>query len=435
MKTKLCIILLLLFLPACSKSVPDLVVRTEQAPTTVAVSIYDDGGFQEGLKAQIVAKVRQDLLYTKVGIPVVDNKPAQLLLTIKIIDWPYGLPKVFSWKLVDHTGSILTSGIERDNKAGNGFSVRKVSAAVLNSISNVDTNSFASNPSVLFPETIIVDVESTEVTKTKTSHVYPNSKTAGENSFAIIVGVENYRDEIQPALYSTNDAMNIESLFSKTLNIPQKNIKLLLNNRASKTDILIALSDWLAKKETKGGNVFFYFSGHGSPKVDSGDAYILPYDANPTYLKSAGISVEEIQSLLKRTYSKNTYIILDSCFSGNGGRSILAKGTRPLVPVKALEANDAILFSASDTNQTTGIHGEQENGLFTYYFIRGLSGEADENKDASVSIPELKTFVYENVSKAAKQQNREQHPLLLAPTETKLTSHYWVKELGGKKTR
>ena len=51
---------------------------------------------------------------------------------------------------------------------------------------------------------------------------------------------------------------------------------------------------------------------------------------------------------------------------------------------------------ASNINQLSYTHPDANNGMFTYYLLRGLRGEAD-NGDKSVTVAELHEFISKNV--------------------------------------
>ncbi|MGH7166943.1 MAG: hypothetical protein ACREII_00275, partial [Nitrospiraceae bacterium] len=51
------------------------------------------------------------------------------------------------------------------------------------------------------------------------------------------------------------------------------------------------------------------------------------------------------------------------------------------------------------------------HGLFTYYLLRGLRGEADANLDGEVTLGELAAFLRESVPAAARSDfKQDQHP-------------------------
>jgi uncharacterized caspase-like protein len=76
-------------------------------------------------------------------------------------------------------------------------------------------------------------------------------------------------------------------------------------------------------------------------------------------------------------------------------------------------AQNLVVMSAAAENQISTAFPEKRHGLFTYYFLKGLQGEADRNKDGAVSIEELYGYVRPKVETAARRQNAEQSPQLL----------------------
>jgi hypothetical protein len=68
-------------------------------------------------------------------------------------------------------------------------------------------------------------------------------------------------------------------------------------------------------------------------------------------------------------------------------------------------------------DMTKGLEDDQHrHGLFTYYLLKGLRGEADTNRNGTVTFGELAGYVRQKVAWAAKSQfNQEQRPLLFPP--------------------
>jgi uncharacterized caspase-like protein len=96
---------------------------------------------------------------------------------------------------------------------------------------------------------------------------------------------------------------------------------------------------------------------------------------------------------------------------------VLPAGARPLV-LKADPGLDVmgglVVFSASAADEITGAEESQGHGLFTYYFLKGLSGEA-AGKDGRVSAKALFDYLLPKVRDAARRDNRDQTPALHAP--------------------
>ena len=142
--------------------------------------------------------------------------------------------------------------------------------------------------------------------------------------------------------------------------------------------------------------------------------YIVPSDGDPQYLDATAVSMKDVLAKLGEAKAREVLAIVDSCFSGAGGRSVLPPGARPLVRVKETTAPAQLaLFSASSGSEISGPAPGGEGGLFTKYVIDGLgTGAADMNGDGQVSLGELSQWVTPRVSRDAKKDNRDQNPSL-----------------------
>jgi len=232
------------------------------------------------------------------------------------------------------------------------------------------------------------------------------------NDFAVVVGIENYQNA-PPAEWASRDAKTVATYF-KALGVPEKNIVSLAGPRATRAGIAGVLEEWLPKNTNERSRVYFYFSGHGAPEATSRNAYILPWDGDPAYLKTSAYSLDRLYAKLAKLPARESVVLLDACFSGSGGRSVIAKGTRPLISVReaAPKSRKLAVLSASAASEIAGGLDEQGHGLFTYYLLDGLQGNADPGKDGKLSLSELHSYVSGHVMEMARRQNREQSPRL-----------------------
>ncbi|HOG07687.1 MAG: caspase family protein [Syntrophales bacterium] len=119
---------------------------------------------------------------------------------------------------------------------------------------------------------------------------------------------------------------------------------------------------------------------------------------------------------LNKLPSKRNVVILDSCFSGAGNRSVIAKGLRPLVVMAANQeivgANTTIL-SASAGNQVSSTYLEKGHGLMTYFILKGIKEEPIRNQGGHMDMEKLYPYVKQNVERIARKlYNNEQTPQL-----------------------
>jgi len=237
------------------------------------------------------------------------------------------------------------------------------------------------------------------------------------DAYALVIGVEKYRDVKTPATGAMNDAKVFADVANKTMGIPKKNIRLAVGDRATKGDIEKHV-DWLVSNVPKGGRIYLFFSGHGAPDGAEGTPYLLPYDGDPSNLDRTALPLQGILDRLESSPAENAVAFVDTCFSGAGGRSVLPEGARPLVRVKktTTEAKVALL-SASSGEQISGPAADKKNGVFTRFVTVGIGrGEADADGDGQVTLSELAAWVKPRVAREARKQGRDQTPELSSPS-------------------
>jgi uncharacterized caspase-like protein len=77
-----------------------------------------------------------------------------------------------------------------------------------------------------------------------------------------------------------------------------------------------------------------------------------------------------------------------------------------------------IVLAASSGEQISSTYEDKAHGLLTYYFLKGLQGEADPNQDGAVELEELFNYVKPKVERMARREfNAEQTPQLLGKPE------------------
>jgi hypothetical protein len=243
---------------------------------------------------------------------------------------------------------------------------------------------------------------------------------AREHDFAVVIGVENYQI-VPKADYAQADAALVKD-YLKALGLPERNIELLSDERATRSGIEKTIEAWLPNRVKKDSRVVVYYSGHGAPEPASGDAYLVPYDGDPNYLANTGYPLKRLYEKLGQLPASEVVVALDSCFSGAGGRSVLAKGARPLVSVAeapVLPANLAVL-SASQGSQISTSSPERGDGVFTYYFLKAL-------QDGKKDVGQIYEFMKPLVEDAAKELNVQQSPGL-APEPARLQGRFRLRD-------
>jgi hypothetical protein len=241
------------------------------------------------------------------------------------------------------------------------------------------------------------------------------------DAVALVIGISKYREEKIPAVkYAVRDAEVMAKYLENLGGIPRANIKVLIDDKASKSDIQAYIEDWLPRRVNSNSTVFVYYSGHGAPDLQGKNAFIVPYEGQPDF-PSKLYPLQAMYDSLSKLPVKEAVVMLDSCFSGAKGRSISPEGARPLVmtPDAIVPANDKVfVLAGASGSQISSDFDRAQHGLFTYYILRGMRGEADRKRTGSVELGDLFRYVKANVAeKASLELNRDQTPVILPPED------------------
>jgi hypothetical protein len=237
------------------------------------------------------------------------------------------------------------------------------------------------------------------------------------SAYAVLIGIEQYQQQLPRADFAAHDARIMGQYLSKSLGYAEEHVVVLLNDRATKNGVEKYIEGWLPDHVESGDSVFVYFSGHGAPNVRTGKAYLVPYDGDPAFVEQTGYPLDRLYDRLAALPAKEVIVMLDSCFSGAGGRSVLGKGMRPMVlsvENPLLAKGKVVVLAASGRDQVSSTYTQQSHGLLTYFFLKGLQGEAGATKDGRIELRDLYEYLKPQVERTARREfHNEQSPQLL----------------------
>jgi hypothetical protein len=234
------------------------------------------------------------------------------------------------------------------------------------------------------------------------------------DAVAIVIGIEKYRS-VPAADFANRDASIFVDYATRALGIPRENIRLLLDEKAGAAEILLTFKNWLPTRIKRGSTeVYVFYSGHGLPSEDGRSLFFLPHEANRDLLERTAISQNELVAAIQKSSPKSVTMFIDSCYSGQSrtGETLLASA-RP-ISIVAKETSsfppNFTVISASAPDQISSSSPELKHGIFSYYLMRGMEGEADSNKDGQITVAEMQSYLSEQVPRRAMSMNRTQQP-------------------------
>jgi len=259
----------------------------------------------------------------------------------------------------------------------------------------------------------------------------PTTRMKNPDAIAIVLGIEHYR--YAPSVsYARRDAAVFKEYAVKVLGVPndRNHIYLRTDDEVTQGEFnkLFTGKGWLAKRAQPTSDVYIYYAGHGAPQLEEKSAYLIPYDGDPNYPQQTGFKLGMLYEELAKLDVRSVTVFIDACFSGTTreNKTILADARNIIIQIDnpALLSEKIVALSAAGKDQISSGYPEKRHGLFTYYLLKGLRGDADSNKDKALSIEELETYLIKNVSKTAGFLDREQTPQVTGKNKTKVLVRY-----------
>ncbi len=248
----------------------------------------------------------------------------------------------------------------------------------------------------------------------------PKGKKAGRYDVAVLVANKNYRVEGVPSVdYAVNDLSTMKEHLVKAMGYDPENI--LVQKDATKGDFEKLFG---SKGKAEGlvfnylepnkSRVFIYYVGHGAPDPDTGEGYFVPVDADPDYIASSGYAVSTFYENMKKLPAKDMVVVIDSCFSGRTKGGVIFKNVSPAM-LKTKEISSGIssgtVMTSAGPDQLSTWYPEKGHSLYSYYFFKGLQGEADENNDKKITTGEMDEYLSLKVRRRAlRLSNKKQNP-------------------------
>ncbi len=221
-----------------------------------------------------------------------------------------------------------------------------------------------------------------------------NSKSYDEtvDIYALVIGVATYQH--MPSLkYTDDDAYKLYAFLKSPEGgaIPNDNIKVLVDDVATKNNILLSM-DQLFSKADANDVVLLYMSGHGL------EGAFIPSDFDGYQNQ---LSYNTINDILQKSEAKHKLLIADACHSG----SLVASRGSSYAPavnnyyniLENLESGGTAMLLSSAANEVSLEYSGLRQGVFSHFLMQGLSGQADKNHNKVITISELYQYMYKGV--------------------------------------
>jgi hypothetical protein len=241
-----------------------------------------------------------------------------------------------------------------------------------------------------------------KLTKSIISLIDAESKALDDSSsfiydgqrYAVLIGINNYKDGIPNLKYCINDVNALEKVLTKSGYIVKT-----MHDEQEDDDLLPLRANILAEVEKMASStnsedtIFVHLSCHGT--IVDNHATFITSDTRRKQLSKTCLYLDDVVLAMKCGAAKKLVLSLDVCHAGiDISRDIIEQ---EFVDNVYNNAEGLALLAASSARQTAAEPSELEHGLFTYFLIEGLNGEADFDGDGLITVTDINDFTLNEI--------------------------------------
>lgn len=225
--------------------------------------------------------------------------------------------------------------------------------------------------------------------------------------YALLVGVREYdKNELRTLPFSEADVEGMARLLRDSGYRPE-NVVVMTQSIGSKKPRFSPVAanirkelELLLEGRSEGDSIVIALAGHGVQFRDDDECYFCPTDAKLGEKESL-IPLGQIYKTLEGCKANLKLLLVDACRNDPQADNSRARVQVKLESVTRPQAKEppggvAALFSCS-AGERAFEHPELKRGVFFHFVIQGLGGEADFDRDKTVTLPELQQYTMKRV--------------------------------------
>jgi tetratricopeptide (TPR) repeat protein/uncharacterized caspase-like protein len=238
----------------------------------------------------------------------------------------------------------------------------------------------------------------------------PAQEPVQPNFYAVVIGVSQFEnlpkgDWLE---FANRDAQTFYDFITSPRGraFPPENVFLLTDKEALNQAIRSRLGSTLAKKIKAEDTVYIFIATHGTVEKEAAkEGYLMAYDSDREDLYTSAMAMRELGNIMQNRLknAKRIFLFADVCRAGKLGQ-VQGAVNRYIEDASSKAETMGLLASrpnefSRESDQWGGGHG-----VFTYYLLKGLMGEADTDKDNTVTAAELVSYLQSHVEDATERQ-------------------------------
>ena len=224
-------------------------------------------------------------------------------------------------------------------------------------------------------------------------------------SWGVVIGVENYL--LAPKIPGVVDDAKAVAQALRKLGFEE--VVELYDKDASLRRLQQTLVDFLPRKVGRQDRLVIYFAGHAGVTQDSFGkemGYLVPWDAQVGNV-SKSLTFQDLKEFALRNASKHTLLLFNVAVRGwevSVAQPLSLEGRSS--PEDDTEKRAVQLLTAGDKGEP--LSRNQDRSLFVRTLVKGLSGEADLDKNGWLMASEVGQYVKQQIQA---QTKGTQHPI------------------------
>jgi tetratricopeptide (TPR) repeat protein len=236
------------------------------------------------------------------------------------------------------------------------------------------------------------------------------AEPAQPNYYAVIIGVSEFENlpKEEWLEYADDDAKAFYQFITspRGRNFPPENVFLMTNQDALSQAMRSRMGSTLAKKVKPEDTVYIFIATHGTVEREAArEGYIMAFDSDREDLYTSAMPMRELGNIMTNRLknAKRIFLFADVCRAGKLGQ-VQGAVNRYIEDASSRGETMGLLASrpnefSRESDQWGGGHG-----VFSYFLLKGLMGEADADKDDTVTAAEIVSYLQTNVEDATERQ-------------------------------
>ncbi len=251
-------------------------------------------------------------------------------------------------------------------------------------------------------------------------------ETGAAKLWVLLIGVDRYIDPALPSLrYAAVDCQGIgDALATATQTFPHQEF-LIHHDLVAQTPTLARVESSLHRIVTEAqvqDTVLIYFSGHGVVAPTTQQTILCVRDTVQEKLLSTGLPIQSLLEMLGNCAAHSQLLWLDACHSGNlnfsrptappedvcGETTHLNPTTQLLASLRhqAMHSRGFYALLSCDEGQQSWEFPDLGHGVFSYYLMLGLRGEAADEQGV-IDADSLYRYVYRQTLQYIDRANQQ----------------------------